>query len=54
MSPQMATNISGFGFTVNGGDANIYGLEAEFRANLGLGWDFSTDWRSEERRVGKE
>ena len=44
MSPQIATNISGFGFTVNGGDANIYGLEAEFRANLGMGWDFSTDW----------
>ena len=44
MNPQIATNISGFGFTVNGGDANIYGLEAEFRANLGLGWDFSTDW----------
>ena len=43
-SPQIATNISGFGFTVNGGDANIYGLEAEFRANLGFGWDFSTDW----------
>ena len=44
MDPQVATNISGFGFTVNGGDANIQGLEAEFRANLGLGWDFSTDW----------
>jgi len=44
MDPQVATNISGFGFTVNGGDANIYGLEAEFRANLGFGWDFSTDW----------
>ncbi|MHB8812926.1 MAG: TonB-dependent receptor [Steroidobacteraceae bacterium] len=42
--PQIATNISGFGFTVNGGDANIYGLEAEFRANLGYGWDFSTAW----------
>jgi outer membrane receptor protein involved in Fe transport len=42
--PQVATNISGFGFTVNGADANIYGLEAEFRANLGYGWDFSTDW----------
>jgi iron complex outermembrane recepter protein len=44
MDPQVATNISGFGFTVNGGDANIYGLEAEFRANLGFGFDFSTDW----------
>ncbi len=44
MDPQVATNISGFGFTVNGADANIYGLEAEFRANLGYGFDFSTDW----------
>jgi iron complex outermembrane receptor protein len=42
--PQIATNIAGFGFTVNGGNANIYGLEAEFRANLGYGWDFATDW----------
>jgi iron complex outermembrane receptor protein len=42
--PQIATNISGFGFTVNGGNANIYGLEAEFRANLGAGFDFATDW----------
>jgi iron complex outermembrane receptor protein len=42
--PQIATNISGFGFTVNGANANIYGLEAEFRANLGYGWDFTTDW----------
>ena len=42
--PQVATNISGFGFTVNGSDANIYGIEAEFRANLGYGFDFSTDW----------
>ena len=42
--PQVATNISGFGFTVNGADANIYGLEAEFRANLGYGFEFATDW----------
>ncbi|MGA7539239.1 MAG: TonB-dependent receptor [Steroidobacteraceae bacterium] len=42
--PQVATNISGFGFTVNGANANIYGLEAEFRANLGGGFDFDTDW----------
>jgi outer membrane receptor protein involved in Fe transport len=44
MDPQISTNIAGFGFTVNGGDANIYGLEAEFRANLGYGFNFSTDW----------
>jgi outer membrane receptor protein involved in Fe transport len=43
-NPQVATNISGFGFTVNGANANIYGLEAEFRANLGHGFDFTTDW----------
>jgi iron complex outermembrane receptor protein len=42
--PQVATNISGFGFTVNGSNANIYGLEAEFRADLGYGFDFMTDW----------
>ncbi|MFZ0497674.1 MAG: TonB-dependent receptor [Steroidobacteraceae bacterium] len=44
MDPQISTNIAGFGFTVNGADANIYGLEAEFRVNLGYGFDFSTDW----------
>ena len=44
MDPQIATNIAGFGFTVNGGNANIYGLEGEFRANLGDGFDFATDW----------
>jgi iron complex outermembrane recepter protein len=42
--PQIATNISGFGFTVNGANAKIYGLEAEFRADLGYGFDFATDW----------
>lgn len=42
--PQIATNIAGFGFTVNGGNANIYGLEAEFRADLGDGFEFMTDW----------
>ena len=44
MDPQVSTNIAGFGFTVNGGNANIYGLEAEFRADLGDGFDFATDW----------
>jgi iron complex outermembrane recepter protein len=44
MDPQISTNIAGFGFTVNGGDANIYGVEAEFRANLGAGFNVSTDW----------
>ncbi|MGC8517083.1 MAG: TonB-dependent receptor [Steroidobacteraceae bacterium] len=44
MDPQVSTNIAGFGFTVNGGNANIYGLETEFRAHLGDGFDFATDW----------
>ena len=44
MDPQVSTNIAGFGFTVNGGNANIYGLEAELRADLGDGFDFATDW----------
>jgi outer membrane receptor protein involved in Fe transport len=44
MDPQVSTNIAGFGFTVNGGNANIYGLETEFRADLGDGFDFATDW----------
>ncbi len=44
MDPQVSTNIAGFGFTVNGGNANIYGLEAEFRADLGDGFDFATSW----------
>lgn len=44
IDPQVSTNIAGFGFTVNGGNASIYGLEAEFRADLGDGFDFTTDW----------
>lgn len=44
MDPQVSTNIAGFGFTVNGGNANIYGLETEFRADLGDGFEFATDW----------
>ena len=44
LDPQVSTNIAGFGFTVNGGNVNIYGLEAEFRADLGDGFDFATNW----------
>ncbi|NNM62747.1 MAG: TonB-dependent receptor, partial [Steroidobacteraceae bacterium] len=44
IDPQVSTNIAGFGFTVNGGNANIYGLEAEFRADLGDGFGFTTNW----------
>ena len=43
MDPQISTNIAGFGFTVNGGNANIYGLEAEFRAELGQDFSFAAD-----------
>jgi iron complex outermembrane recepter protein len=37
-NPQVATNLSGFGITVNGGDARIYGLEAEMQALLSREW----------------
>jgi iron complex outermembrane recepter protein len=36
--PQIATNLAGFGITANGGDARIYGLEAEFQALLTPEW----------------
>jgi iron complex outermembrane recepter protein len=36
--PQLATNLAGFGITANGGDARIYGLEAEFQALLTPEW----------------
>jgi iron complex outermembrane recepter protein len=37
-NPQIATNLSGYGITVNGGDARIYGLEAELKALLTPEW----------------
>jgi iron complex outermembrane recepter protein len=33
-NPQLLTNADGFGYTVNGGNARIYGAEAEFKALL--------------------
>jgi iron complex outermembrane recepter protein len=33
-NPQLATNLAGFGITATGGDARIYGLEAELQALL--------------------
>jgi iron complex outermembrane recepter protein len=33
-NPQLLTDANGFGYTVNGGDARIYGAEAEFKALL--------------------
>lgn len=42
-NPQVATNIAGYGLTVNGGDARIYGLETELQALLGSGWDLTAN-----------
>ena len=36
--PQIATNLAGYGITVNGGNARIYGLEAELQALLTPEW----------------
>jgi iron complex outermembrane recepter protein len=38
-NPQIATNLAGYGLTVNGGDARIEGLEAEMQAILAHDWD---------------
>jgi iron complex outermembrane recepter protein len=40
VNPQIATNLNGYGITANGGDARIYGLEAEFQALLTPEWTF--------------
>ncbi|MBV8341374.1 MAG: TonB-dependent receptor, partial [Gammaproteobacteria bacterium] len=37
-NPQLATNLAGFGITANGGNARIYGLEAEMQALLSQEW----------------
>jgi iron complex outermembrane recepter protein len=37
-NPQIATNLAGFGITANGGNARIYGLEAEMHALLTREW----------------
>jgi iron complex outermembrane receptor protein len=37
-NPQIATNLNGYGITANGGNARIYGLEAEFQALLTPEW----------------
>jgi iron complex outermembrane recepter protein len=41
--PQLATNLAGFGITANGGDARIYGLEAEFQALLTPEWSLGVN-----------
>lgn len=40
-SPQVATNISGFGYTVNGADARILGAEVEAWLKLPAGFSFA-------------
>lgn len=42
-NPQIATNLSGFGITVNGADARILGAEAEMRARLPAGFAISAN-----------
>ena len=37
-NPQIATNLNGYGITVTGGNARIYGLEAEMQALLSSEW----------------
>ncbi len=40
-NPQVATNVAGWGITVNGGDARIKGVEAQLQALLPGGFDLS-------------
>jgi outer membrane receptor protein involved in Fe transport len=42
-SPQLATNIGGFGYTVNGADARIIGAEVEAWLKLPAGFSFSAN-----------
>jgi len=41
--PQIATNLNGYGITANGGDARIYGFEAELQALLAQEWTFGVN-----------
>ena len=43
-NPQIATNLSGYGITANGGNARIVGLEAEFQALLTREWDLNLNF----------
>jgi outer membrane receptor protein involved in Fe transport len=40
-NPQLATNLAGFGITVNGGEAQIFGFEGEMQALIAHDWDFN-------------
>lgn len=43
-NPQMSTNLSGFGINANGGDARIYGVEAEMQALLSREWTLGVNF----------
>jgi iron complex outermembrane recepter protein len=43
-NPQIATNLSGYGITANGGNARIIGLEAELQALLTREWDLNVNF----------
>ncbi|HVW70546.1 MAG TPA: TonB-dependent receptor [Steroidobacteraceae bacterium] len=40
-NPQLATNLAGFGLTVNGGNARVKGIEGQMEALLPWGFDLS-------------
>jgi iron complex outermembrane receptor protein len=40
-NPQLATNLAGFGLAANGGNARIYGLEAQLQALITHEWDLT-------------
>lgn len=42
-NPQIATNLAGFGITVNGADAHIYGAETELAALMPAGFRLSAN-----------
>jgi outer membrane receptor protein involved in Fe transport len=41
--PEIATNLAGIGLTANGGDARIYGLDAQLDGLLGWGWSLQVN-----------
>ncbi len=43
-NPQIATNLSGYGLTVNGGNARIVGVEAEVQALLAREWNVNVNF----------
>jgi len=44
MHPQIATNLSGYGLTANGGNARIVGVEADFQALLAREWNVDVNF----------